>query len=39
MEETPDPQPFDTAMKQLVGGNPQAWVSFPLGASPSQAGY
>src|SRR2546429_9698641 len=25
-----DPTPFDTAMKQLVGENPQAWVSFLL---------
>jgi predicted transposase YdaD len=30
MEEKSDPKPFDTAMKQLVGGNPQAWVSFLL---------
>jgi predicted transposase YdaD len=30
MEEKPDRSPFDTVMKQLVGGNPQAWVSFLL---------
>jgi hypothetical protein len=30
MEEQSDPTPFDTAMKQLIGGNPQAWVSFLL---------
>jgi predicted transposase YdaD len=30
MEEKPDSKPFDTAMKQLAGGNPQAWVSFLL---------
>src|SRR5215472_11035254 len=30
MEEKPDPTPFDTAMKQLSGGNPQAWASYLL---------
>src|SRR5215472_6866968 len=30
MEEKPDSKPFDTAMKQLSGSNPQAWVSFLL---------
>jgi predicted transposase YdaD len=30
MEGKSDPAPFDTAMKLLSGGNPQAWVSFLL---------